>query len=128
MNGEDISFFLQDKDKFGSVLAIDQIQQVQPGKVYVLNSNPSYKKGRHWIVLDMTSEPYFFDSFGNSPTFYNLPPCKYSKKIIQDKKSDVCGIYCIYYITMGRRALDRFGENTKKNDKYLLQWFIKKYK
>ena len=98
MNGEDISFFLQDEDQFGSVLAIDQLQHVQPGKVYVLNSNPSYKKGRHWIVLDMTSEPYFFDSFGNSSTFYNLPPCNYnSKKIVQDKKV-MCVVSIVYTI------------------------------
>ena len=129
MNGADISFFLQDENKFGPILAVDLLQYVQPGKVYVLNTKPSYEKGGHWVVLDMTgTTPYFFDSFGNSPSFYNLPLCNYSRKILQDKASDVCGIYCIYYITMGGKALDRFGKNTKKNDKYLLKWFTKKYK
>ena len=97
MNGEDISFFLQDENRFGTVLAIDQLQHVHPGKVYVLNSNPSYKKGRHWIVLDMTSEPYFFDSFGNSPTFYNLPRVNIHRKLYKTKQK-MCVVYIVYTI------------------------------
>ena len=127
MNGADITLFLKDNTKFGSVLAVDLLQHVKTGKAYVINTKPSYTRGRHWVVLDMTgSKPFFFDSFGNSPSFYNLPPCEYSHKRIQDEDAESCGIYCIYYITMGRKGLAVFGKNAKKNDKYVLRWFIKK--
>ena len=103
---------------------------LKPGKMYVVNSKPSTHPGEHWLVIDWTyQKPYLFDSFGNSPKYYGLPPMKHWKRALQDPKSDTCGVYCMYYIVhrskhySPERMFHKFQRHRKKNDMRVLKWF-----
>ena len=96
--------------------------------VYIVNNQPSWRLGQHWVVLYKTE---LFDSYGLSPTFYGFPGItKYNTKIIQCNNSDKCGAYCLFYIVKRFRgmALDNichtFSENVYKNDYFIMQNLI----
>jgi len=122
MNGKDIDFFLKHVKHYGGVT--DLQHTVKPGYVYIVFTGVS--PYGHWVVLDLSVTPfYFFDSLGKSPTHYGLPHMKYNRKVIQSGASDVCGLYCIYYVVNGIKGLKRFGSNRKLNDAWILKWILK---
>ena len=130
MRGSDIAALLRDVPFFGEVLAIDQLNSLRKGKVYVVNTKPHWHRGEHWIVIDMTgSIPFVFDSFGKPPATYGLPNnWNYSKYPLQGAKSDTCGLYCVYYITCKNDGLSLkhmmkiFGKNKSINDEKVTLW------
>jgi hypothetical protein len=83
---------------------------------YVVNTDDSTKKGRHWCAIYIQHSPrksYFFDSFGMKP---NKHITKYLNKYargyvrsqcrIQGMLSSTCAYYCIYFIQMAARGYD----------------------
>ena len=132
MRGSEIDLMLRKVQKYGGVLAFDQLKHLKPGKMYVVNTKPSTHPGEHWLVLDLTRQrPYLFDSFGNPPKFYNLSAMKHWKRHLQDPNGDTCGVYCIYYIVhrskhfSPERMFKDFSRNRKENDRRVLKWLGK---
>ena len=119
MNGRDIDFFLKNVKGYGGLKNKQDLHTAKPGYVYVVFTGISPQG--HWVVLDLKNN-FFFDSSGHPPTIYGLPHMKYNKKIIQHSSSDVCGIYCLYYILKGEKGLKKFTHDTKKNDRWILKW------
>jgi hypothetical protein len=72
----------------------------------VVNTDSSARKGRHWVAIYVPS-PYvveYFDSFGMEPN-KNIKDFlkkflirRRSSVMLQSIFSDVCGMYCIYFI------------------------------
>jgi len=120
MNGKDIDFFLKRVKSYGGVIDLHRISNIKPGFVYVVFTGVS--PYGHWVVLDFRGKPFFFDSLGRPATHYGLPRTKYNDKVIQSSDSDVCGLYCIYYILNGEKGLKRFGKNRIRNDSWILKW------
>ena len=132
---------------FGKVLSIDELlylPKLTKKSFIIVNNQPQYLKGEHWLAIfipsDQSQPIELFDSFGNAPTFYNeilvnflmLQRNKYSYNTlqIQSPKNDMCGLFCIYFISM--RCIDIpfniimqvFDENNlKKNEKIIMNYF-----
>ena len=58
--------------KFEGIFAIDQLDFLIPDKecFYICNTDESYRKGKHWIVIYVNpkkKETEFFDSQGKKP-------------------------------------------------------------
>lgn len=100
----------------------------------VVNLDPSYKSGSHWVALCISPAEYIADEYFDS---YGLPPCKkikeylderylFSKKQLQSFTSTVCGQWCIFYIWKRCQGF-RFGEilamfknsTPNENDEYI---------
>lgn len=98
---------------------------------FVINTQPRSKGGEHWLAIyfDNNENCYFFDSFGNKPSFYRLQNyiLTYSKQWTYNTKQlqgfePHCGIYCIFFLLfISRKKLDiffnAFTKNFIKNDK-----------
>jgi hypothetical protein len=74
----------------------------------IQNDMPSTSAGYHWIAWYITEKNLvvsveFFDSYGNSPGYYNLqvPFNKVNSEnclALQHDSSDICGLYALYFL------------------------------
>ena len=78
----------------------------------------------------------FFDSFGNSPSYYGLSSylkkyskrVKYNKGAIQSNVSPYCGLYSVFFLIFklqGRSMkyyLEQFKKNPLRNDLMFARW------
>lgn len=72
----------------------------------VVNTDSSARKGRHWIAIYVPSPSTaeYFDSFGMEANkniknyLKNFLIVRRSNKMLQSIFTDVCGMYCIYFI------------------------------
>ena len=81
-----------------------------------MNSDPSSRKGQHWlaIYLDENKTGFFFDSYGNSPLSFdqafvnffsrNVVKFHYNSKKLQNDHSTVCGEFCLYFLILKARG------------------------
>lgn len=133
MNASSIIHILRNVPIFGGVLGADQTSYITDKKIYVVNTQEASRKGEHWVIIDNYTEsiPFFFDSFGNSPEFYdftNNVPVHYSTDVLQGNRRDTCGLYCIFFIVKRwqnipiRQILGEFSRDTTSNDRFLINW------
>ena len=96
-------------DNFGGVKASDELPDKKVSSLfYIVNTDPSYKNGAHWIVFYMGSVPEAFDSLGSNPKVYDInfenflvnngPNYMHSSCRIQDNGTNTCGKFCLFYI------------------------------
>ena len=81
---------------------------------FVINTDPSYKEGEQWLgfYFDRNKTCYFFDSFGNSPEYFNLGKytktfsnsVEYNEDQIQGFFTNTCGHYVVFFILMINRG------------------------
>ena len=99
---------------------------------FVANTDPSSGPGTHWIAFYFPSEEKgeFFDSYGHAPEYYRKSfgnflgtrTWNFNRRKLQSAWSDVCGQYCIFYLSHRARgfSLNRivhlFNSNTISND------------
>jgi hypothetical protein len=128
---------------FQGVIAVDQLPLVLPdGKDlhYVVNTDPSYRPGQHWIAvhIDEKDRGEVFDSFGEEPP---LPFKKfmnrhcvtwvYNKRQLQSVASKFCGFYAIFYCIFKSRGksmndiINCFSHDTIRNDVLIHQFACK---
>ena len=88
---------------------------------YVVNTDPVYKKGSHWLVINKISNNNleFFDSLGRDPSYYapeilnfienSVSNYTFSVTPIQGD-SHLCGNYCLIYgyLSCDGFSLDQF--------------------
>ena len=95
---------------FDGVFSYDTLKNIkQRPRLIVCNTDPSYKKGEHWILFFFNSDNSvdFFDSLGNEPSYYGDEFVKIIAKFsnyyyvgnnpIQSVNSNLCGFYCLWY-------------------------------
>jgi hypothetical protein len=109
---------------------------------FVANTDPSSESGTHWIAFYFPSEEKgeFFDSYGHAPEYYRKSfgnflkthTWDFNKRKLQSAWSDVCGQYCIFYLSHRARgfSLSRivhlFNSDTISNDAKVSQ-FVKRH-
>lgn len=101
------------KDCFNFVYPIDKLPPKNSLKYnsrgegfVVVNTDPSYKKGSHWIALCISPSQFsadeYFDSYGEEPPEeiknYLGGNCLRQKRQLQSFETTVCGQWCIFYI------------------------------
>ena len=129
---------------FLNVFAADQIPKTLPEEFcFIANTDPAHLPGTHWIAVGKKKNhvPYFFDSYGLSPTSYQAGWARFdawsrSHKNLQQLTSDVCGDYCLYFckcFTRLRRnvpelILKYFSEDdSRSNDETVCEVIHKEY-
>lgn len=122
------------KTRLGGIYAADLLPKCRGSKsLYIINSDPSSKPGRHWLAVWFEEESvYFFCSLGKNPACYHKniqtflkrekKRVLHNRKRLQDAKSALCGHYCLLFaLTKSRdmpvtQLLSMFGKNKRKND------------
>ena len=111
---------------FGGVFPSDMLPRRKCRfSLYVVNLDPRTKPGSHWIAIHFADGiAHYFDSYGNAPTNddilsfleRNASSIRYNRACYQDKASDTCGHYCLYFLHQRARILklDDLSERTKK--------------
>jgi hypothetical protein len=76
---------------------------------FVANTDPSSGLGTHWVAFYFPSEEKgeLFDSYGNAPEynrksfgdFLKSSEWDFNRRKLQSARSDVCGQYCIFYLS-----------------------------
>ena len=123
-----------------TVCAADQIHK-RRGTFVISNTDTSNGPGMHWVVFYFPKRgPYeFFDSMGNSPESYNVGFEKILDKKylvqnsqLQQSSSNVCGLYCAYYVIKRyreksmRNIVSEFNPRQRKqNDRYVVMKMMK---
>ena len=101
---------------------------------FVANTDPSSEPGLHWISIYISAERKgsFFDSYGKPAEFYGTSfvdflnsQCDewdFNTRKLQSDWSDVCGQYCVFYLSHRARGysmnkiVQLFNDNTMLND------------
>lgn len=101
---------------FYGVYPSDQLPRtVQYPAALVVNTDPHTKPGSHWtaIFINENRELNYFDSYGRPPKSLHMTrfiqrnsrKAKFSKTVLQDVKSTVCGQYCIVFLLFLSRGI-----------------------
>ena len=133
------------RKQFCGVFPSDQLPEVMEFPCgFIANTDPHDKSGTHWVVFYFSSEHKgeFFDSYGRKPDGYHETfkdyldihsrEWSYNDKQLQGLMTNVCGPYCIYYISQraGRHSMSTivnlFDSNKSSNDTKVLT-FVKKH-
>lgn len=99
--------------------AFDEVPKVDSfPSCLIINTHPRSKPGEHWLAcyFDIKHQAYFFDSYGQKPSYYKLDSYlnKNSNKIFYNSKKiqgilPYCGFYCIFFLLfIVRNKLDSF--------------------
>ena len=125
------------KSIFGGIYACNKLpKKVDNGKAYIANTDPSHKRGQHWVGFYFTaSHVYYFDSYGQlpiKPEFYQFMKQRKIKKVFNTRlqgPGSACGHYCLYFILVMRNKLsfDLFGNDLLANDKLVQQIVCKHF-
>lgn len=113
--------------------------------VLVANVDPHEKPGSHWCAFYFTQDQKgeFFDSYGLKPEDYvctfndfvkrNSKEWTFNHQRLQSLDSNVCGHYCLYYLTNRCRNVSlktivaRFSRNFNQNDRFVYRFITKHY-
>lgn len=75
---------------------------------FIVNNKTRGHRGEHWMVICTKTKPYeYFDPLGQPPAYYgfvNTEFC-YIPKTAQNYRSNVCWLYCLYYILKRRSGV-----------------------
>lgn len=109
------------------VFARDELPQfpLLPG-AYVVNSHE--RPGQHWFLIFVGDGIEMYDSLGRKPIDYELHfPCQYFHERIQEKNSNTCGLYVLYFLYWRCRGIDMFtliNSLTLNNEKIVKDHYI----
>ena len=92
----------------GGVFAADRTPKtLKKNRIYIINTDPSRKRGSHWIAIFSGDPCEFFCPLGKTPSSYNKHirkmakklqgPCIMNTKRLQGLNSQTCGHYCLFY-------------------------------
>ena len=109
MNADQIRrFILKDpiaRTFFGGVVSSNNIPRASPSqkpKFYIVNTDPDYKPGEHWVVLWNDHISNYFDPTGRFPFFEAEAALKrpwiWNSTRVQPLFSNKCGLFCLYFV------------------------------
>ena len=140
--------FKSDLNMFYTVLSANDVLNIKIKNfpaAYIVNTEPSNKRGSHWVCFYFAKDSYpeFFYSLGESPAFYDLDfqtfllrngKCFiHNVKRIQSYGSSLCGLYAVYFIwhrfmkESFEKILGHFSDNLDKNDNIIQSEFRDKF-
>ena len=126
---------------FRGVYSRDNLPTRRSVGLYIVNEEPSHKRGSHWIALQITPgkrKNIYFDSYGRKPVLPEFcsfigKKMEYNKKRLQHMLSTSCCQWCMYFIwrrSSGWKLKNITGPfNTKKplvND-HAMNYLIQKH-
>jgi len=110
----------------------------------VMNVDPHHLDGSHWVCvfIDKHGKGEYFDSYGQKPCVSNFVRfmnnnCKswtWNDTLLQALDSDVCGHYCIWFLSERARGktmdeiVSRFTDKCDKNDQMVRKNVISRFK
>ena len=127
-----------------SVLSENQLINIKLNilpAAFIVNTETAWQEGAHWlaIFIPKAGPAEFFDSLGNSPIHYDLDfqtfllqekPCfMYNTHRLQNFGSDLCGLFCLYFIEKRIQnisfhdILSKFSSNLLNNEQILSKEF-----
>ena len=124
------------KDLYLGSFAFDEITKISKfPSCMIINTEPRTENGEHWLAcyFDNNKNAFFFDSYGNKPSFYKLDEYlkKNSTKIFYNCHKiqgflPYCGFYCIFYLLFIVRGklndfYKPFGKNLLFNDNLIFK-------
>ena len=118
------------------VLSIDQLPSYAIPGAYIINTDPSYLPGQHWIALFVSSGGVvnYFDSYGRPPPvdLRHILPSHYTwnTRKLQGIFDSDCGLYCLfflYYRCRGYPINSIINNLIDRHSFYLLDWFVSKF-
>ena len=143
MNTSMINKLMQLIPSFKGTFPCDLLPETKSNMSFISNTETSMESGEHWVAVYITEHNfYFFDSFGRSIEDFEDPFKTYMKEAskhfnvytssqnLQSIFSDVCGLWCIYYLwskfSSYKFMFRHFSNDTKSNDQILqdLMYFI----
>src|SRR5579859_7217660 len=111
------------------------------GFAAIVNTDPSTKKGEHWICLKVINPEFFilFDSLSSDQHIHNeyiqrfreLFPClERNQGLLQDPFSTSCGLFCVYFfhfhcnknMSLEHIIKKKFTKNVMHNECLVLQF------
>ena len=117
---------------YGGVISSDEIPKVKvPNKtVHIVNTDPSYKKGQHWILIWYHDIPEYFDPLAHFPSlqmreslFLNKSSFYRSTRQVQPSFSVKCGEYCLL-----EKIMEKFYSSRLKFNDLKVTAFYNNYK
>lgn len=116
------------KNTFVGVFAADQVPYPKLARLknwsIIINTDPASQPGQHWVAsMKRNGTCYFFDSYGNAPSYYQkqlwkpLMRCVRNTKDYQQTYSTVCGDYCLFFLRLFH--LNDFKPSFSHVDEYL---------
>ena len=129
------------KGNFRGVFSRNTLPRNRAVGFYIVNEEPSTKKGSHWIAFQITSgkkeKNIYFDSYGRKPMFkefksYLGKNLQYNKKCLQHMMSTSCGQWCIYFIWRRsegwnlKNITDPFNVKKPLINDYIMNFLVKK--
>ena len=134
---------LKTREYFSGVFARDQLPtKVKWPSCMVINTDKSNEPGEHWLAVyyDKDGNCDFFDSYGNSPSKFNLKKyfettsisINYNNKKIQGFFSDYCGHYCLIFLYLRCRgksleSIENLFNNSSDTNDNLIKKLIKEF-
>ena len=114
-------------------------------QLYIVNTDPLPNPGKHWVcvILYNYDKADYFDSLGRTAEYYgddlqnslqrNSQNHSFMQRRLQSVKSDVCGIYVVYFAVMSlclyvpmRDVFDGFHANDfEQNDRFICMFFFR---
>ena len=108
----------------------------------VINTSPSSESGDHWLALVYKNSLYYFlDSYGRTlsdetfsqefvkaiKNYVGHVKIIYQKRLLQQLMSNVCGDYCIYFVSeLANRnfksVMSVFSADLESNDSYVFKY------
>ena len=132
------------KLSFKGVYAMDEIKLIKTVSYpssYVINLDPSYKPGSHWVAVyfDRNGEGEYFDSLGRYPPHEvehflcsHAKGWKYNHMQVQEIFTTTCGQFVLFYIYQKSRGLTLkvifrkyFSSHNKLRNDLLVRDFVK---
>jgi hypothetical protein len=94
------------------VFACDQLpKNINYPAAFVINTDPSYMPGMHWVAVYFNKQGKcsYFDSYGLAPFVNSIKAFlgkeyQFNNLHIQSDDSNVCGHYCILFLTRAARG------------------------
>lgn len=143
LTNEDLfNFIMKDELMFralAGIFPIDKLPKLtHPDKFYLINSDPAFLPGKHWICVFFPQDVYaeFFDSLGRQPFFYSNAitnfignKCVYNSMRLQPPNSSTCGLYCLYFLYHRVRGksflniLETFSNDLEHNDAIVIDFY-----
>lgn len=101
MNKKQIEQRFKGEKRFLGVFAADQIPHYIPiGTGAVINLDPSYKLGSHWVGIYKSGNLEYFDPLGKAPPSHLKlsSPILFNRRKVQDPDSISCGEFAIHFV------------------------------
>lgn len=127
---------------------LPKIGEIKTDSAFIINTDECSSIGEHWLLVFVDPDlrkTFWFDSFGESPSYYGSEFSRWLKQIgykvmrrkksIQAPESHYCGLFVLYFlyylarnVSISKIYNSFFGSSKEKNDKLLSDFMWRKFR